>query len=466
MRRRQTGTSELALSSLLRRAIIMAAALAMVLFALPLAVAVSGLYRGQALQELARDAERTRGEISERVHSEEPFSLANLPPPHDSHVVIGVYDRRGVLVGGSGPAVAEPLVTGSGLAGVEDQGVVDGVVLSAVPMIDSDDDAFYVVRAAEPYSALRRSVSLTWALMAGLAALILVLVAALARSRARQIARPLQRLAESAELLGGGDFSVRAVRSGVAEVDAASASLERTARRLGGMLERERSFSADASHQLRTPLTAVRVGLEAALLAPGADVRQAIRDGLRDLDRLEETVVDLLALARDTRSSIEATDVALLAAGSAQQWSRRFADAGRRIDLDGEPDLPPAAVSPQALRTVLDVLLDNALTHGQGRVQVRVRADADAVVVQMQDDGPGVSGDPRQLFVRRSPESTGTGIGLALARSLVEADGGRLDLLSLEPAVFAVLLPQWRPPDDHVQHDGPEQHDGPATGAG
>ena len=438
----------LGLSSLLQRSIIFAVALAMLMFALPLAVAVSGLYRSQALEDQARDAERSRGALTIEVLAD-PGRIGpalSAVPPHDPAVEVGVYDAAGVLVAGRGPAAGDKLVRRAAApGGVEQQGIVDGLQITVVPLTgDGDADTRFVVRAAEPYSTVQHRVYLTWALMAALAAVVLGVVSGLARSRARRIARPLQHLAEAAASLGQGDFSVRAVRGGVAEVDAASENLERTARRLGGILERERAFSADASHQLRTPLTAVRIGLEAALLTPGADLHLAAEDALVELDRLEQTVLDLLALARDTRTSAEATDVAVLSGKIAQLWAKRLADRGRRLDLRLEPDLPPAAVSQPALRTVLDVLIDNALTHGGGTVWLSVRAQGGTVLLEVGDAGPGLRGDPTEVFARRSPEARGTGIGLALARSLVEADGGRLEVTSSRPAVFAVLLPTSR----------------------
>jgi signal transduction histidine kinase len=274
---------------------------------------------------------------------------------------------------------------------------------------------------------------------------VLAVVAAVGRARARRVARPLESLAGAADALGQGDFSVRAVHAGVREVDAVSSSLEATARRLGSMLERERAFTADASHQLRTPLTAVRLGLESALLTAGADLRQAAEEALLGLDRLEQTVHDLLLLARDTMHLSQATDVEALVRALGSVWSRALAEYERVLELRIEPDLPPAAVSQPALRTVLDVLLSNALAHGVGRVLVEVRATDATVVLEVSDDGPGVRGDPARLFARRSAHAHGTGIGLALARSLVEADGGRLELIRLAPAVFALLLPVAEP---------------------
>jgi signal transduction histidine kinase len=428
---------------MLQRSIALGAALAMVLFGAPLAVAVKGLYQAQAFANLAGDAERAHALIISKIATSHGESITlQLPAPHTAHDSLAVYDRDGTLLGGSGPTVPERLVRTVGTSGVEDQAVLHDQIVVAVPIMSADHQSGYVVRASAPFQEVRTRTYATWAVMAGLGVIVLLVVGGVGRARARRVARPLQSLASAAAALGHGDFSVRAVHAGVSEIDAVSDNLERTARRLGGMLERERSFSADASHQMRTPLTALRLSLESALLTPGADLQAAVEDALVGLDRLEQTVLDLLALARDTSGPRQRTDVGALTEEVAEHWSRALADQGRELRLHFEPDLPAAAVSQPAFRTVLDVLLDNALTHGAGRVSVLVSATEATVLVQVADEGAGIPGDnPSRIFARRSAEAHGTGIGLALARSLVEADGGRLELTSARPATFALLLP-------------------------
>jgi signal transduction histidine kinase len=119
-----------------------------------------------------------------------------------------------------------------------------------------------------------------------------------------------------------------------------------------------------------------------------------------------------------------------------------LADAGRRLSIRTPADLPSAAASAPAIRQVLGVLLDNALRHGRGAVTVEARDAAHALALDITDEGRIDA--PDELFVRRSPSATGHGIGLVLARSLTEAEGGRLLLSHRSPTTFTLLLPLAR----------------------
>ena len=145
------------------------------------------------------------------------------------------------------------------------------------------------------------------------------------------------------------------------------------------------------------------------------------------MDRLERTVEDLLALARDLPAPTEPVWVGDGRRQPARPLPQR---AGRpavaRWWSRSATALPPAAFPEAALRQILDVLVDNALVHGSGTVTVRARSGGTGVSVVVDDEGLLPDGDPEAMFRRRSPAARGTGIGLALARSLAEAEGARL----------------------------------------
>jgi signal transduction histidine kinase len=262
----------------------------------------------------------------------------------------------------------------------------------------------------------------------------------LARRQARRLAMPLESLARTAQRLGNGDFSVRTVVSGIPEIDEASRALDTTAHRLGDLLGRERSFSADASHQLRTPLTGLRLGLETALDRPAPEHREAMLAAIETADRLERTIDDLLALARDAGPHGGVLCVGELMAELTEEWRPVIDGRGRVLQVTVEDGLPTGRAAPAAVRQVIGVLLDNAVTHGQGQVTLAARDAGGAVAIEVADEGAGPA-EPDLMFRRRADGARGHGIGLSLARSLAEADGGRLLLSRNRPPVFTLLLP-------------------------
>jgi signal transduction histidine kinase len=195
------------------------------------------------------------------------------------------------------------------------------------------------------------------------------------------------------------------------------------------------------SHQLRTPLTGLRLHLETALANPTVDSNTAMTVALGEVDRLERTIDDLLALARDVGSDGEPLDVREVIGDVEQSWHGRLAAAGRPLRVEIERDIGTAQASRGAVRQVLDVLIANAQTHGQGAVRVSAQRVPGGVTVDVSDNGPGVEGDTRAIFERRSGGDTNHGIGLSLARSLAEAEGGRLLLVEPGPKpTFRLVL--------------------------
>ena len=149
----------------------------------------------------------------------------------------------------------------------------------------------------------------------------------------------IEHLIEAAKVLGEGDFSARSNRSGIGEMDEAAAALDATAMRLGAILERERAFSADASHQLRTPLTAMRVHLHE--LEQSADDPGAARVQLEnDLNRLEQTIEDLLRLARDSAPQRDPIDLEALLQAIERRWHGPSPRQGGRLLVNGPGPAP------------------------------------------------------------------------------------------------------------------------------
>jgi signal transduction histidine kinase len=409
---------------------IAAAVLAISLFGLPLAAIVAKYNLDDERADLERIASSAALAVVNDLNSPAP----NLPQDIRPGTSIALYGPSGELRAGNGPQTADRAVlkTADGRVSSGDAGS-DLVV--AVPIM-AHGDRVGIVRAAASQSEVNLRTGAIWLAMLSLAIGAVVVTWLLARRMAARLARPMEELSAAAQVLGDGDFTVRTSRTGIPEIDSVGASLDSTAQRLGDTLERERAFSADASHQLRTPLAGLRLQLEAALESP-ADPRPAIQAGIEAADRLERTVEDLLELARDSGSQSSTADLDELLAEIHSTWQGPLAAQDRELTIS-TLEAPPPRAAEAAIRQILNVLVDNAFTHGEGTVSVTARDAGDALAIDVSDEGDGVE-PGREVFVRRQNGPNGHGIGLALARSLAEADGGRLVLR--EGATFTLLLP-------------------------
>lgn len=415
---------------------VLAAVLATTLFGVPLAVGVAKYYLDDERSELERLADSVALTLSAAYAR---GVTPNAVPAADEGASIALYGADGVRQLGGGPArldVPVPVV--------DDDRVVSGDTASELVVVVPVSDGtrvLGVVRAATPRTEVWQRTLVTWLGMAFLGVVAIGVTWTVARSQARRLAAPLDSLSAAARRLGGGDFTVRTERSGMGEIDSVGSSLDTTAQRLGELLARERAFSADASHQLRTPLAGLRLQLESALDTPGADLRTAMTAGLATTDRLERTIDDLLALARDAQPHGGIVAVRDLLAEIEPDWHGLLAEQSRVLRVDVRPEVVDSQVSASVLGQILTVLLDNALRHGRGAVQVTARDVGNAVAVDVTDEGPGIASDLDPFRPRTETTADGHGIGLALARRLAEGAGGRLRLARPAPPTFTVLLP-------------------------
>jgi signal transduction histidine kinase len=284
------------------------------------------------------------------------------------------------------------------------------------------------------------------ALVAGLMIGAAALAAWLAAVLAARVARPVEELAEAAGRLGAGDPRPLGRRYGVAELDQVADGLDSSARRLSSLLAADRELAVDASHQLRTPLTALSMRLEEMMAAADdpAVVREEGSAALAQAERLADVVTQLLSPARRaTAASAELTGIDEIVQQQVVEWEPAFRRARRKLVVIGVRGLQ-AHVTPGGLAQVLATLLDNALMHGGGTVTIQTSQNARSVVIEVRDEGKGVPPDLVSRIFERSvsgrPE--GTGLGLALARTMAAADGGRVVLVKAKPATFAVFLPR------------------------
>ncbi|MFD9356315.1 ATP-binding protein [Streptomyces sp. NPDC060031] len=304
-----------------------------------------------------------------------------------------------------------------------------------------------VVTVEASRSTVTKEVGRTLAVVGAVALLAVVAAVLLAVRQANRLASPLTDLAETAERLGSGDPRPRHKRYGVPELDRVADVLDSSAERIARMLTAERRLAADASHQLRTPLTALSMRLEEITVTDDLEtVREEASIALTQVERLTDVVERLLTNSRDPRTgSAVPFDLDEVVKQQVEEWRPAYRSAGRAIVRSGKTGMR-AVGTPGAVSQVLATLVENALMHGGGTVALRTRVIGNQAVLEVTDEGPGVPPDlGNRIFERAISGRNSTGIGLAVARDLAEADGGRLELLQTQPPVFALFLSQTAP---------------------
>lgn len=283
--------------------------------------------------------------------------------------------------------------------------------------------------------------SLLALLVVALGAVAVVGAVAVGRWQGSKVTVPLETLAARAESLGSGQTRAPLTSSGIGEVDRVAVLLERSGARVDRLIASERQFASDASHQLRTPLTALSMRLEEILQADDPrTVREEARSALAQVERLATVVDHLLDSVRESNlrtGPVQLDDIVLQ---QVVEWEPAFAAAGRTVRAAGTRGLV-ALATPNGLSQVLATLIENSLVHGAGTVTVSTRSTGISLVVEVTDEGPGVPPElGARIFERSVSGRRGTGLGLAVARELAEADGGRLELVQQRPPVFALFL--------------------------
>ncbi len=410
-------------------AIVAVAAATLALFALPLAVVLRDGYRDQELLRLQRDTVAAARLIDLGTTAADPVELPGGPDR------IAVYDAAGRRVAGrsdAGPPRADRLVVDATRRQRPTTRIRPGALVAAVPLL-TGERVTGAIRAQRSDAIVAQRSHRAWLALAAAAGGVLLLAALAAVLLGRRLARPLERVAVAARSLGDGDFSVRAPRGAIREVDAVADALDLASTRLEELIARERAFSADASHQLRTPLAALRLELEALQLT--ATHPAELERALIEVDRLQQTIETLLAVARDRPHPTATCELVALLTEAERRWRGPLADDARHLTLSVPGTHVAVQAADRVIREILDVLLDNAARHGQGLVSIILRTiDDHWAEIAVTDQGPGFTIDQDTAFTRRSTSTDGHGIGLALARSLAHAEGGRLTITNTGPA--------------------------------
>ncbi len=265
-----------------------------------------------------------------------------------------------------------------------------------------------------------------------------VAAAALAFVQARQLGRQLDRLARSATRLGDDDFTgMPPSASGIAEIDGVARAIRLSEHRVERMLESERGFTADATHQLRTGLTGVAMRLEILERHNDPGVAHEAATTLIQIHELNTTLDELLQVARKgSTGERKELDITALVDHHVTDWQGQFARKRRQIVVT-TGIVQPVLGTPGLIGQILNVLIENSIQHGRGTVAILVSGTS----VSIEDEGYGID-EPNAatIFDRPSDYQAAHGRGLSLARRLAGADGGRLELVALQPTTFRLSL--------------------------
>jgi signal transduction histidine kinase len=272
----------------------------------------------------------------------------------------------------------------------------------------------------------------------GLTAALVVLAS---QMLARITVRPFETLLSQINLITTRRSISLPEETGMHEVDLTINNLYLAATDAQRRLDAERTLAADVSHQLRSPLTALSLRLEQISTASkDSNVEQDANAALAQVDRLVKLVEGLLTTWRSTTDrDLTEIDVSNLLASVKDRWIAKVQSSGRKIAVSCEPGLA-ALGTPEVQELVLSVLIENSLQHGAGTIEISARDFQSWTLIEIKDEGTGISQDIESTLMTQGVTTGGTGLGLAWARNQVASDGGRLELRSLKPAVFGIFL--------------------------
>lgn len=419
---------------------------------IPLAFHLRSVERDRLVTQLERDAFVLAGRVEEVLEEGSDDASGSLG------ALISAYeasnDVRVVVVNSAGEAVVGPtfeigddFTNRPEIVGALSGNPVTGERVSttlgtdlfyvSVPVI-SGDSTVGAVRITAPASTISGAVNARLAGLLAVAAISIGIAVIAAFSLAGAFTRPIKKLTDTSERLASGDLGDRADEtSGSPEVRVLARSYNSMVNRLEGMLERQRGFAGAASHQLRTPLTALRLRLESAAVVDGEEQSMHLEAAVTEIDRLSRIIEGLLLLSRaeGQRVKRELVDLRSVAEGRCEYWEPLLAERGMSMEFACDAEAVDVLAIPTAVEQCIDNFIDNALdVVGNGStVLVKVTQTPGVGEIHVIDDGPGMSQiDREEAFGRfwraEGANPGGTGLGLAIVRQLAEGSGGSAEL--------------------------------------
>ena len=446
------------------RRLLLASFLGIVLVALaissvPFAFFIQTVERERLLTTLERDAFVIAGKAEEALESLSPSDLRPVRDLAQDYRDAGgarvvVTDEQGIVIVTNDPeenragvsylsrpefaeATAGQISTGERYS--ETLGLT--LVYVAVPVF-SGQNIVGAVRLTFDKAVIDAEVSrqLTGILIVALTTL--ALGGALALILSRTLARGIRELEHASEAFAGGDFSARAREDvGPSDIRALAGGFNAMAEKVSALVETQRRFASDTSHQLRTPLTALMLRIEGLResVKPTAKVTERFDALEQEIARLNRLIDGLLALGRAgaEKTPVISVDASTLARERVESWRSLAEESGVTVDSHIEDNVTITAAE-TALEHILDVYIDNALavSPAGSTITVLLTREGSAVTLLVQDEGPGVSDEVARRafdrFWRGGSSYEGSGLGLAIVKELADASGASVALESRE----------------------------------
>jgi len=422
--------------------------LALIALGLPLAVSLRDRVDSEVKGQARSQADVVAASASELLEPPQPSGLARL-----ARVAGDSVRGRVIVVDGRGRLLADSAGTRLGRSYAsrpEIRAALEGhgeqisrnsstlgaeILATAVPVLEHGRPAG-AVRITQSVSAVSRAVRTSLLDLAALAGVVLLLGLAAGALIARQIAKPIRRLDRAARQVAEGELDTSVAIEGSSEQRSLGRAFNEMTQRIRRLLRVQQDFVADASHQLRTPLTGLRLRLENLADRQAGDPETAaeLEASMGEIDRLSQIVDELLILSRAGEHELpgEPVDLGEAASRAAERWRRSAAE--RRIEIAVHSDGAATAwcARPDLDRSI-DALVENALRYSPSGSQVTIASAPGRIEVL--DEGPGLEpGEEQAVFERFSRGSagrhgpSGTGLGLPIARELTRQWGGEVSL--------------------------------------
>ncbi|AXT85137.1 two-component sensor histidine kinase [Aeromicrobium sp. A1-2] len=438
----------------LRRRILLLAtgltALVLILFAVPLAIALKQSASDRVVRETQYIAQGVADYLS--TNSYTAAQTANYVTRVNSRTdtAITVLLPDGTSIGANLPDDAPKPPDGDGDGdgpadkdddGPDKLGAVSAASVSRtsdgwiVDIQASNSSGRALVRAYVDDDAVDHEIYERWSIIAGGALLLLLLAALGAEIVSRRLTRPLVATAHTAGELGAGRLDARAPVSGAREIAEVSVALNVLADRIEGLLESERETIADLSHRLRTPMTAIRLDVEAL---PDSERSRELARHVAVLERTLTAVINHARLPQADRDD-RRCDAHTVVSDRVAFWTPLAEDQGREVTLDLDAGPVEVACTPEELTAALDALIENVIAHTPEGTPLHVvlTHTESGCRLDVIDHGTGI---PLGATRRGRSDRGSTGLGLDIARSCAESTGGRMDVLSNEDGTHTVRL--------------------------